>query len=256
MRPRLGPASVKLIELAVSKLFARIREQTFGDRHPYGKKLYIAYKPELTLKGIFDAAASEEGVKPSEDVFKTLLKISSAYLDAAEAKTTAKTVQAVQAFLQEAASGGVKTDLQTVLGGKLYEVMGDVTRDVKRIMETESTVIRNTSIMDGIVRTNAAAGVSDPTVFFVTVRDSSRCPECTRLHVQPDGVTPRVWKLSEVGSGYHKRGDNFPKIAGLHPHCRCVLTTLMPGFGFDAAGKVTYKVPGYDEFSVQRGVAS
>jgi len=159
----------------------------------------------------------------------------------------------VSAFLQEAGNKGVKTDLQTVLGGKLYEVMGEATRDVKRILETESTVVRNTSIMDGIVRVNTAAGIEDPTVFFVTVRDQYRCVECTRLHVQPDGVTPRVWKMSELGGGYHKRGDPTPKVGGLHPHCRCVLTTLLPGFGFNGAGKVAYKTPGYDEFAVQRG---
>lgn len=253
MKPRLGPAAVRLIEAAVGKLFQKIREHTFGDKYPTGKRLYVAYKPELTLKGIFDAGANEEGVKPSEDLLKTLLKISGSYLDAAEAKAKAKTVQAVQSFLIDAGNKGVETNLETVLGGKLYEVLGEAQRDVKRIMETESTVVRNTSIMDGIVRSNAAAGIEDPTVFFVTVRDQHRCDECTRLHVQPDGVTPRVWKLSELGSGYHKRGEPTPKVGGLHPHCRCVLTTLLPGYGFNAAGKVQYKTPGYDEFKAQRG---
>lgn len=252
MKPRLGPASVRLIEAAVSKLFEKIRSHTFGDKYPTGKRLYIAYKPDLTLKGIFDSGAREEGVKPSDDIFKTLLKISGSYLDAAELKARAKTVQAVQAFLQDAGNKGVKTDLQTVLQGRLYEVMGEAQRDVQRIMETESTIHRNVSIMDGITRSNAAVGIDDPTVFFVTVRDSSRCDECTKLHVQPDGVTPRVWKMSELGSGYHKRGDPTPKVGGLHPHCRCVLTTLLPGYGFNAGGKVQYKSPGYDEFSVQR----
>lgn len=253
MKPRLGPASVRLIQKAVEDLFERIRSQTMGDLHPTGKRLYMAYKPDLTLKGIFNAAASEEGAQPSEDVLKTLLKISNAYLDAVKEKTKARAVQSVQAFLQQAGNQGVKTDLETVLGGHLYEILGDAQRDIRRIMETESTVIRNTSIMDGIVRANAAAGIDDPTVFFVTVRDQSRCEECTRLHVQPDGVTPRVWRLSEIGSGYHKKGDAEPKIGGLHPHCRCVLTTLMPGYGFDGSGRVQYKSPGHDEYRIQRG---
>ena len=122
------------------------------------------------------------------------------------------------------------------------------------IMETESTIHRNTSIMDGIVRSNAAAGIEDPTVFFVTVNDQHRCDECTRLHVQPDGITPRVWKLSELGAGYHKKGEENPKIGGLHPHCRCVLTTLLRGYGFSGAGRVQYIRPGHDEFAAQRGM--
>jgi hypothetical protein len=252
MKPRLGPAAVKLIEKAVDSLFEKIRSHTLGDKHPTGKRLYIAYKPELTLKGIFDMAAAEEGVHPDADVLKTLLKISNSYIDATKERAKAKTVQAVQAFLTEASNKGIDTNIETVLGGQLYEVMGETTRELKRIFETESTVVRNTSIMDGIVRSNAAAGIDDPTVFFVTVRDGVRCDECTRLHVQPDQVTPKVWKLSEVGSSYHKKGDANPKIGGLHPHCRCVLTTLMPGYGFNGAGRVQYKSPGYDEYATQR----
>lgn len=253
MKPRLGPAAVKLIEMAVENLFEKIRSHTMGDKHPTGKRLYIAYKPELTLKGIFDTAAAEEGSVPDQDVLKTLLKISNSYLDATKEKTKAKVVQAVQGYLHEAYAKGVDTSVEKVLGGKLYEVMGETTRDIKRIFETESTVVRNTSIMDGIVRANAAAGIDDPTVFFVTVRDNVRCDECTRLHMLPDQTTPRVWKMSEVqASGYHKRGDQFPHIGGLHPHCRCVLTTLMPGYGFDAGGRVQYKSPKYDEFATQR----
>ena len=70
----------------------------------------------------------------------------------------------------------------------------------------------------------------------------------------PDGVTPRVWKLSEVGAGYHKKGDLNPKIAGLHPHCRCCLTSLLNGFGFNSSGMVTYIGKGHDEFAKQRGM--
>lgn len=253
MKPRLGKASVKLIEDAVSKLFQRIREQSIGDKHPTGKALFMAYKPELTLKGIFEAAATEEGVRPAADVLTSLLRISHSYLDAAEAKAKARTVHAVQTFLTDAGNQGVSTDLETVLSGKLYEVMGEAQRDIKRIMETESTIVRNTSIMDGITRANAAVGVDDPTVFFVTVRDDHICSECQRLHINPDGTTPRVWKMSEIGAGYHTKGDESPKIGGLHPHCRCILTTLMPGFGFSGAGRVEYKSPGYDEYKSQRG---
>ena len=44
----------------------------------------------------------------------------------------------------------------------------------------------------------------------------------------PDGITPRVWKMSEMGSGYHKKGDSSPKIGGLHPRCRCIYDRYAP----------------------------
>lgn len=255
MKPKISNAGIKVIEKAVSKLFDSLRSRLVGDHDPrIGKEIRFSYKPELTLKGIFDAAAAEEGTRPDADTFKGLAKITHSYLDAAEAKAKAKIVHSVQSFLADTSTNKIKTNFKNVLDGKLYEVMGDVKKDVKRIVETESTVVRNTSAADSIGKVNAAAGVSDPTVFFITVRDSSRCGECTRLHVQPDGVTPRVWKMSELGSEYHKKGDPNPKTLGLHPHCRCTIATLLPGFGFNKGGKIEYRAPGYDEYGVQRGI--
>lgn len=251
-RPGLTPTGIKLINKAVDELFDRLHQRVRGDKDwTGGKKLRIAYKKDHTLQGLFEAASREEGVTPHMDVLKPLLNIAGSYLDAVREKTKAKVVQGVQSFLQEAATKGVATDVETVLGGQLADVWKETTSDIKRLVETESTVVRNTGLMDGILRTNAMLGIDDPTVFFVIVRDGNACGECMRLHVMPDGVTPRVWKMSEVGSGYHKKGQDNPKIGGLHPHCRCQLTTLMPGFGFGADGRVTYIKPGHDEYAKQ-----
>ena len=66
-----------------------------------------------------------------------------------------------------------------------------------------------------------------------------------------DGKTPRVWKLDELSHGYNKKGEDSPSIGGLHPHCRCTLVTLMPGYGFSAGGFVQYKKAGYSEYNAQ-----
>jgi hypothetical protein len=175
-------------------------------------------------------------------------------LEATKEKAKAKTIHSIQAFLTDAHNKNIDTDVETVLGGTISDLWGEITSDVKRIVETESTIARNSSLMDSISKVNLSAGINDPLVFFVVVRDNTLCKECLRLHVQPDGVTPRVWRMSEVGSGYHKKGDPNPKIGGLHPNCRCILVTLLPGYGFDATGHVEYKTPGYDEYKTQRGV--
>jgi hypothetical protein len=114
----------------------------------------------------------------------------------------------------------------------LDDVMKEMGTHVEAIVDTEASNARNVSLMDGIVRINAVRGIDDPVVYFVVVRDNVTCPECIKLHLLEDKRTPRVWKLSEVGQGYHKRGDDHPKIGGLHPHCRCTMVTLLPGFGF------------------------
>jgi hypothetical protein len=79
------------------------------------------------------------------------------------------------------------------------------------------------------------------------------CDECKRIHLMPDKITPRAWKLSEVSAGYHKKGENFPCMSDLHPHGRCTMVTILPGYGFDADGKVTYITHGYDILKEQRG---
>src|SRR4029077_5307611 len=182
---------------------------------------------------------------------KQLLDIAGGYIDATREQTKAKVVKEVAAFLADAHQAGVKTDLATVLGGKLSDVMTTAVTSMRRIVDTEANQVKNISILDGIGRIFAAQGIEDPIVYFVSVNDSSRCTECTRLHTV-DGLMPRVWKLSEVGNGYHKRGEPNPKTGGLPPACRCTMASLMPGYGF-ISGRVAYIGQGHDELKKQRG---
>jgi hypothetical protein len=108
-------------------------------------------------------------------------------------------------------------------------------------------------VLDGIVKVNASAGVEDPLIYFVVVRDDDLCDECRRLHLLPDGVTPKVWRLSEVKRGYHRKTDDVPSLGGEHPHCRCSLVTIMKGYGFTKSGGITYISPDHDELEAQRG---
>jgi hypothetical protein len=254
MKPSIGKSALKLIHSAIDSLFERLRLQILGNKAPMpGKRLYFAYKPALTLTSIYNSASEEEGVKPHEDTRNHLLAISESYLDAAQAKARAKVSNTIQTYLSEV-DKSKKTDVKSDLGGQLAEVMADVHKDIKRIIETESTIHRNTALSDGIGRNAAAVGVEDPVVFFVVVRDNSLCGSCLSLHMLPNGTTPRVWKMSELQSGYWKRGSDTPSVCGLHPHCRCTLTSLYPGYGFNASGHVTYISPGYSEFNAQRGL--
>lgn len=251
MTPKIGSAATKLINAAIGNMFAKIRAQIMGDKRLGTKDITFRYNPDLTLTGIFDAAAQTEGARPDAATRKSLLGVAESYLDAAEARARAHTAQTVQSFLQDAASKHVETNLVIVLEGRLATVFGDVTRDVRRIVETESSIVRNMSIMDGIIKGNALAGVEDPTICFISVNDTHRCEECKNLHTLPDG-TPRLWKLSQIATGYHKKGSRFPSMSGLHPHCRCQPTTIMPGYGFDGNGRVEYKSPGFDAYADQR----
>jgi len=254
MTPKIGPAASKLVNAAVAQLFARIRAQVLG-RKRTDKDIAFRYNPDWTLTGIFDAAARSEGARPDQTTLRGLLDVAESYLDAAEARTKAHIGQTIQSFLQDAATKHIETGLVTVLEGRLATVFGEVARDVRRIVESESSIVRNMSIIDGIIKGNALAGVEDPTICFISVNDIHRCDECRDLHTLADGVTPRLWKLSQIETGYHKKGSQFPSMSGLHPHCRCQPTTIMPGYGFDSNGRVEYKSPGFDAYVDQRRTA-
>lgn len=247
--PILGPGALKTIRKAVDLAFDRVKARVLGPQSA-PKQIAFDHNHRLSLPGIFEAAAREEGFAPDLRTMKQLLDIAGGYIDATREQVKSRVVKEVTAFLADAHQAGVKTDLPTVLGGKLTEVMSTAATSMRRIIDSEANQVKNISIMDGIGRIAAAQGIEDPIVYFVSVNDDSRCSECTKLHTL-DGVTPRVWKLSEVGNAYHKRGEPNPKIGGLHPNCRCTMATLMPGYGF-TAGRVAYIGQGHDEFKKQR----
>jgi hypothetical protein len=256
---KLSNHARKVIEAAVEQLFERAKARLLGPdpRKRYalgGKRLAFSYVPQLTFGGLYDAVSREHSVKGETDTLAGVLKVAGGYLDAVKERTKARVTKEVESFVQDAPRA-VKTDHSTVLAGKLAELWGDIHADVKRIVETEAQTVKSFGTFEAIGKIGAMTGNHDPNCFFIVVRDGLRCKECTRLHLMDDGITPRVWKMSDLGSGYHKKGQETPKINGLHPHCRCVLSSLQSGYGFDKSGKVTYIKPGHDEYEAQHGMS-
>lgn len=249
--PTLGPRQIMTIHKAVDRVFDNAKARFLGPDF-VAKRLYIGYTRHFSLPGLFEAANREEGVAADLKVLHQLLKVAETYLDASREKTKAKVVSTVQAFISNAHhQDQEEVDIRTVLGGQLADVYTETVSHVRQIAEAEANHTKNLGVLDGIVRINTAMGIDDPMVYFVVVNDKDLCPECKRLHLLDDGLTPRVWYLSEVGHQYHKRGDPQPKMAGLHPHCRCSMVTLMPGYGF-VAGRVSYIAKDHNELENQR----
>lgn len=256
----IGKAAVNKIHAAVEALFGRAKMRLLARRPPKEIRISVMSQPvgvrdDLSIPGIFDHSSRTEGFKPSADVRESLTRVAEGYLDAHCELAKVKVLHAVQNFLSEAETKQVDTDLETVLGGELSDIFATVTHNVKTIVETESTRARNAGTLDSVTKIAAVMGVADPVVYFVIVRDQHVCSECVGLH-QLNGTLagpPKVYRLSEVGHGYHKRGESNPKLGGLHPHCRCSMVYLAKGFGFSPAGLVTFISPEWDEYAKQRG---
>jgi hypothetical protein len=249
----LGRHAIKIIHSAVDRLFDRAKQRLLGLRPPKEIRIQVVttIPHESTIPGMFDSASIAEGVRPDEELRQSLIGTAEQYLDAHRELAKARTAASVQAWLYDAHKKGIKTDLETVLGGELSELTGKITTGVKQIVETETNKAKNAGSINAVNKIATTMGIADPVVYFVVVKDKSLCQECKRLHLHTDGVTPRLWKLSEIGAGYHKKGDSNPKTSGLHPHCRCSMVSLMPGFGFKN-GRATYIGPDHNEFDLQR----
>lgn len=253
---RLGRGVIRKIHGKIDEIFDNAKFRLLGPDAIRGKEIRIGFHHELSLPGLFEAGAREERVRPDEDVLNSLVRVANNYIDAVRERAKARIINEIDALIVEAKlKGGMDPqDFKDILNTKLVDIWGEVSNHIHMIVDTEVAKTKNVSVLEGIIQANAAMGIGDPSVYFVVVRDKDLCSECKRLHLQDDGVTPRVWKMSELGHGYHKKGQENPKIGGLHPHCRCTLVTLMPGYGFNNQGRVTYIKPGHDEYAAQNNL--
>jgi hypothetical protein len=254
---RLGVGASRKIASAIDTLFDNAKARLLGPQSIVGKKIHIGYIREMSLPGIFEAGSLEEMVKPDLDVLDSLIRVAGSYVDAHRERTKARTIHEINGAIAEARhNGGMsQSDFRGLVNTKLSEVWSDVTRNIHSVVDTELSHAKNVSVLDGVIGSNVNAGIADPVVYFVVVRDNILCKECKRLHLMDDEKTPRLWYLSELGHGYHKKGEDSPKIGGLHPHCRCTLVTLLPSYGFTNDGMVKYVKRGHLELPAQRGLA-
>lgn len=242
------------LALVVENLFDTIALNFLGNIPKLRNKkiLAITSRSDFGLPHLFIQAMGNRSPNPLEsDVLKSLLDSAHGYIESLKSKTASNITERIDGLAREASLRKEKLkeeDVQAVLD----EELGKARSHMVAIAESESTKMRNLGSMMDITRVSADIGDADPTVFFVVVKDQSTCKECIRLHLMSDGSTPRLWKLSQLKQGYHKRGEDTASAFGLHPHCRCTLTYLSQGFGFDEFGKLKYKSQSHDAYSKQK----
>lgn len=177
------------------------------------------------------------GQKISRNVMTGVVTASrSANLEAAQRKTIRDNVS--EAIIKQQTRGK--------LASELYHNVEDWNRDWKRVAHTELWNARLqgevASILAGDTIHGEAKG-GDTNVFRRPSPDA--CNHCKRLYLEPDGVTPVVFKMSELLAN----GDNvgrksaewLPTTHTTHPNCTCPIAVLPDGFGFDVNGEIEFK---------------
>jgi len=244
----------KIHEL-VDELFDRMSLQLIGEVPSLKNKKSIIFtsKPDLTLSHLFLKSLGSERLLPQEkEALKNLLSTAEEYISSLRAKTKAQLTENIDSYVKEQNLKN-QTPSTADIKNLINETLNKARDHFKTIAEAESTKARNMGKALQIGKVATSQGVQDPNVYYVVIKDGKTCSECIRLHLMDDLITPRVWKLSEIGFNYHKKGQSNPKISGLHPHCRCSLAFLAPGFGFKA-GRVSWIGEGHDEYKAQRGL--
>lgn len=249
----LSLKAVEAIERIVSERFDKVGMQFLGLVPAITKTKRIVFSSaKNSLTSLFlQALGTRNPNKNEEETLKVILRIANGYVDALKERTQARIVHDINAYIrdQNSKSKPVSLDKTKDIFRKEMDKAG---KHFKLIANSESNKTTNVGTALQISKVAESQGVEDPTIFFIVHKDERNHPDTLRLHLLPDGITPRVWRLSELGSEYHKKGDPKPKIQGTHPFCRCKLTYLSKGFGFDSNGRVKYKGKEWNELKYQR----
>ncbi len=238
----------------IEEMFDRIALQFLGNlpRFKNSKNIVFSTSPNIGLSHLFIQAMENKTPNSIEfDMLKGLLETADGYIQAAKNQAKSNLIDRIDGLTKEANILGEKVD-PAIIQAAINEEMHKARQKLITIVEAESSKLRNIGTLMSITRMAASVEDNDPTVFFVVVRDGVTCQECIRLHLMPNGVTYRTYKLSELKQGYHKRGEDVPSAFGQHPNCRCSLQYLSPGFGFNENGKLKYEHQGFDLYSEQK----
>ena len=248
----ISSSGKEAIEVAISKMFDSLAYKFLGNIPKLqNKSPFYGSQSPFSLAHIFvQALDNKEPNHIERDVLRSILSSSYGYIEGLKNKTSSNVTEAVDALVKES-----KLKNEYVSSAQVADIisaeMDKARSHMKLIAEAETTKTRNMGHTMEILEDAKNEGIEDPTVFFIVVRDGLLCGECKRLHMLDDGITPRVFKMSELSMGYHKRGEDRPSACGEHPHCRCSLSQLMPGWGFKA-GYVSFIGQNYDEYKQQR----
>lgn len=153
-----------------------------------------------------------------------------------------------------------KEKAQGHLGHALTDTVKEWRNRWKMIVDTELARASNYGAMDAILHTNKDKMPEEIVVYKVGPHDGNVCDECRSFWFWDDGVTPRVYTMSELISGGsnlgRKRRDWKPTVDNTHPNERhFILQELKPGYGFSGSKK-TFIGKDYNEYARQRGIRS
>lgn len=154
------------------------------------------------------------------------------------------------------AEGHGKKTTRTI-ARELRERTQELAKDWDRVVTTELAQATNMGAFDAIVENNPGKAPTDIYVYKSGPHDDATCKHCLRFWFLGDGVTPKVYKLSQLlagGANYgRKAADWQPTVGVTHPNERHFLLELPLGWGFSGSGDIIYVSQDHNEWKRQQG---
>lgn len=249
-------ALTKQVEDTIEELFEKTKLQFLGPN--YAKSFVFSLKefdPSSTIQSIYIDSAmnhSPSGILDNR-MIKKVADNAESYIDKLKESVSADALRAVgnvttdidmQSKIRNITTNEfvASSDGQEIIKGlfsKLDDIRKKTSTDLQKIVTAESVNASNYGAVDGILGAAKAIGLADPIIFKITYDGPARCANCERLHLLPDMITPKVYKLSEASAATDFKKPIF-SIGIPHPNCMCQISVLSPGFTF-VGGKITYK---------------
>lgn len=143
------------------------------------------------------------------------------------------------------------------LKGALNDITDRWQHRLETIARTELNRAANWGAMDSIIHNNKDKEVHEITVYKRGNPSESSCPYCQKFWFLEDGITPRVYRMSELMGQTNigkKKEDWTPSIDITHPNESHFIREIPLSYGFKN-GELTYIDEDHDEWKYQRGVS-
>lgn len=252
MARQVPDAAKQKFEEIIDQAFEKTAGEMLGYIPGNQKKtiIFSSKRPSYTLADLFVKGMQNKAPNDVErDALKGLIRIAYSYISGLKERTKANILNEIDAIIRKGDGKGGPASAKSVELAIKVE-MNKAKTNLKTIAQAEGGKAINAGKTMDITRVGASLGISDPNCYF-QIRPSTVCKICMKNHVMPDGVTPRVFKLSQIKASPLTKEEvaaGGVSLYGAHVNCLCSLQMIVPGWGFKE-GKLAWIGLGYDAYS-------
>lgn len=179
-----------------------------------------------------------QGMKTSEDISNLLSKT--------RAKVNRRTAEQLKREFN--VLNEVFTDEpipKSWMATELRKVTSDTKQDWDMVIRSELKNNQLEGMAESIVNGSSVYSIDKEDTIVFKKPNPDACEHCKKHYLERDGITPKLFKLSELmanGTNIGRKVSEWrPTLAILHPHCQCDLHVMPKNATFDENGNMVIK---------------